>query len=108
MTVAAPGTLAYFWGDDDLALNRAVESMRAALGAQSGADLERWDLRGDRNQAGTQLATLHERVATPVMFGGGALAVITNAGSLTIANEHKAAFLSALDDLFRASGVRER
>lgn len=101
----APVPLAYFWGDDDLALNRAVEQLRAALGAQSGADLERWDLRGDRNRAGAQLATLHERVATPVMFGGGSLAVITNAGSLTIANEHKAALLSVLGLVAPGNGV---
>jgi DNA polymerase III delta subunit len=100
-----PTPLAYFWGDDDLALNRAVEALRADLGQQSGADLERWDLRGDRNQAGAQLATLHERVATPVMFGGGALAVITNAGALTTSTEHRTTFLSALGLVAPGNGL---
>jgi DNA polymerase III delta subunit len=97
--------LAYFWGDDDLALGRAVDAMRAALGAETGAPLERWDLRGDRNQAGEQVARLRERVGTPVMFGGGSLAVVTNPGSLTIATDHRTALLTALELVAPGNGV---
>ncbi len=88
--------LAYLWGDDDLSSGRAVDRLATSLAAESGAPLERWELRGDRNVAGTLLATLHERVATPVMFGGGTLAVVTNAGALTVRNEHRDAFLQAI------------
>lgn len=97
--------LAYFWGDDDLAIGRAVEGLRAHLGEASGAPLERWDLRGDRNQASEQLARLHERVATPVLFGGGSLAVVANAGAMTISNEQRAAFLDALALVAPGNGV---
>ena len=79
MTTAS---LAYFWGDDELGAARAVDQPQASLAAGTGVPLERWDLRGDRNRAGELIAQLQERVATPVMFGGGALAVITNPGPL--------------------------
>ena len=69
---------------------------QAALGAETGAPPERWDLRGDRNAAGEQIARLNERVATPAMFGGGSLAVVTEPGPLVQATEHRAAFLAAL------------
>jgi DNA polymerase III delta subunit len=92
-------TLAYFWGDDDLGAARAVDQLQAALAAESGVPMERWDLRGDRNRASELIAQLHERVATPVMFGGGALAVITNPGSLAASTEHRAALLDAMASL---------
>lgn len=92
-------TLAYYWGDDDLGAARAVDQLQAELAAVSGVPLERWDLRGDRNRAGDQIAQLHERVATPVMFGGGALAVVTNPGSLASSSEHRAGLLDAMASL---------
>lgn len=97
-TPTAPiSPLAYFWGDDDLAAARAVEALQAALGAETGMPPERWDLRGDRNHAAELIAGLYERVATPAMFGGGSLAVVTNPGPLVQAAEHRTAFLAALD-----------
>jgi len=92
----APAPLAYLWGDDDFAMSRAVDRLAAILAERSGAPLERWDLRGDRNTAGTQLGLLRERVATPVMFGGGTLAVVANPGALTVRNEHRDAFLETI------------
>jgi DNA polymerase III delta subunit len=88
--------LAYFWGDDELALSRAVEALQAGLAAETGSPPERWDLLGERNRAGEQIARLHERVATPAMFGGGSMAVVTNPGPLTQATDHRVAFLTAL------------
>jgi len=92
----ATAPVAYFWGDDELAASRAVDAMQAALGAETGAPPERWDLRGDRNRAGELIARLHERIATPAMFGGGSLAVVTNPGPLVQSAEQRAAFLAAL------------
>lgn len=88
--------LAYFWGDDDLAAARAVEALRAELGTETGDLPERWELRGDRNHAADLVARLVERVATPAMFGGGSLAVVTNPGPLVQAAEHRSAFVAAL------------
>jgi DNA polymerase III delta subunit len=86
----------YFWGDDELAASRAVDALQAALGAETGAPPERWDLRGDRSRAGEQVARLHERIATPAMFGGGSLVVVTNPGPLVQSAEHRTAFLESL------------
>lgn len=91
--------LAYFWGDDDLGTLRAVDQLQAALSAEAGIPMERWELRGDRNRAGEQIAQLLERVATPVMFGGGALAVVTNPGSLGQSSEQRAGLLAAIASL---------
>jgi DNA polymerase III delta subunit len=88
--------LAYLWGDDELSAARALDRLAADLAVDSGAPLERWELRGDRNAATGQLADLHERVATPVMFGGGTLAIVTNAGALTVRTEHRDAILAAI------------
>ena len=96
MTTAS---LAYFWGDDDLGAARAVDQLQAALAAESGVAMERWDVRGDRNRAAELIAQLYERVATPVMFGGGALAVVTNPGALAVSSDHRTNLLAALSSL---------
>jgi DNA polymerase III delta subunit len=88
--------IAYYWGDDDLAAGRAVEGLQAQLAAETGAVPERWDLRGDRNRAAEQIARLNERVATPAMFGGGSMVVVSNPGPLVLATEHRTAFIAAL------------
>ncbi|MEP6638791.1 MAG: hypothetical protein ABJC39_05525, partial [Chloroflexota bacterium] len=88
--------LAFFWGDDELGAARAVDRFEAALAAESGAPMERWLLRGNRNIATGLIADLNERVATPVMFGGGTLAVVVNPGALVVKNEDRDAFLAAM------------
>jgi DNA polymerase III delta subunit len=88
--------LAYFWGDDELAASRAVAAFQSTLGIETGAPPDRWELRGDRNRAADQLAGLRERIATPVMFGGGSMAVVSNPGALVQATEQRSAFLTAL------------
>jgi DNA polymerase III delta subunit len=95
MTTATP-PLAFFWGDDELSAARAVDRFEADLEAASGAPMERWIVLGNRNIAGALIADLHERVATPVMFGGGTLAVVQNAGALVVKNEDRDAFLEAM------------
>jgi hypothetical protein len=88
--------LAFFWGDDELSAARALDRFEAALGAESGAPMERWLVRGNRNQAAGLIANLHERVATPVMFGGGTLAVVVNPGALVVKNEDRDAMLATM------------
>ena len=89
-------TLAFFWGDDELSAARALDRFEAALAAESGAPMERWLLRGNRNQATGLIADLNERVATPVMFGGGTLAVVVNAGHSSVKNEDRDAMLATM------------
>jgi DNA polymerase-3 subunit delta len=103
---AAPvAPVAYFWGDDDLASSRAVGRMAEAIGASQGGLVERFDVRGDRNQAAAQIADLHQRVATQSMFGGGSLAVVTNAGALTVRNEDRDALITVLTLVAPGNGV---
>ncbi len=103
--VVTVSPLAYFWGDDELGAARGIEQLQAALGAASGSSPERWMLRGDRNQAAAQIASLNERVATPVMFGGGSLAVVTNPGPLVQAIELRTAFLATLTLVAPGNGL---
>ena len=69
--------------------SRAVARMAAALGEHGGI-VERVEVRGDRNQAGVQIGQLQQLVTTQSMFGGGSLAVVTNAGALAVRNEDRA------------------
>jgi DNA polymerase III delta subunit len=87
--------VAYFFGDDDLTIDRAVARFGQQV-ADGGEPLERWDLRGSRNAASAQIGELHGRVATPVMFGGGTLAVVTNAGALAVRVEDRDALLAVI------------
>jgi DNA polymerase-3 subunit delta len=102
---SSPVAVAYFWGDDDLASSRAVRRMAEAIAATHGGPVERFEVRGDRNQAGNQIAELHQRVATQSMFGGGSLAVVTNAGALTVRNEDRDALIAVLGLVAPGSGV---
>ena len=79
--------LLYIWGDDELLAERLVTRFAARLGEELGSPLERWDLRADPNSAATDAAQLHERLATPSMFGGGTLAVVANPGALVKRND---------------------
>ena len=87
--------VAYFFGDDDLTIDRHVRRFGQEVAA-GGEPLERWDLRGNRNGAGAQIGELHGRVATPTMFGGGTLAVVTNAGALAVRVEDRDALLGLI------------
>jgi DNA polymerase III delta subunit len=85
--------VAYFFGDDDLTMDRAVGAFGAEVAA-AGEPLERWDLRGSRAAAAAQIAEVHGRVATPTMFGGGTLAVVANPGALAVRNEDRDALIA--------------
>ena len=91
----SPARVAYFFGDDDLTIDRAVRRFGVEVAA-GGEPLERWDLRGNRNLAAAQIGELHGRVATPTMFGGGTLAVVTNAGALAVRVEDRDALLAVI------------
>ncbi|HLO35821.1 MAG TPA: hypothetical protein VK194_07055 [Candidatus Deferrimicrobium sp.] len=91
----SPARVAYFFGDDDLTIDRAVARFGAQV-ADGGEPLERWDLRGSRNTAAAQIGEVHGRVATPVMFGGGTLAVVANPGALAVRVEDRDALLALI------------
>ncbi len=97
--------LAFFWGDDELSASRAVDRFEAALAAETGGAMDRWLLRGNRNMATGLIGELHGRVATPVMFGGGTLAIVMNPGSLVVKGEDRDAFLAAIGLVAPGNGL---
>jgi DNA polymerase III delta subunit len=97
--------IAYLWGDDDLAIARAVDRLAVAVGESAGGALERLDVRGDKNQAGQQIAHLGERLATQSMFGGGTIAAVWNVGALTVRTEDRDALVRLLDVIAPGNAV---
>ncbi|MGZ9276410.1 MAG: DNA polymerase III subunit delta [Candidatus Limnocylindrales bacterium] len=97
--------LLYIWGDDELAAERLVERFATGLGAELGMPLERWDLRVTLPLAAINAAQLHERLATPTMFGGGTLAVVTNPGMLTRRNDTRDQVIEAISIMAAGNAV---
>jgi DNA polymerase III delta subunit len=98
-------TIHFFWGDEELAAHRAVGRAIEQLAATSGGPVERVDVRGDRNQATTIIGQLHERLATQSMFGGGAMAVVSNVGALTVKGEDRDALIGLLRLIAPGNGL---
>ena len=88
--------LLYVWGDDELVAERLVGRFATALAGELGEPMDRWDLRGDLATAAIGVAQLHERLATPAMFGGGTLAVVTNPGALVRSNATRDRIVEAI------------
>jgi DNA polymerase III delta subunit len=88
--------LLYVWGDDELAAERLVTRFTGVLEGQFGAPPERWDLRARLDTADIDAGQLYERLATPAMFGGGTLAVVSNPGALARKNETRDRVLESI------------
>ena len=88
--------LLYLYGDDDLVAGRLIDRYAAALAAEDGQPLERWDARADQQTAGLVAAQLRERLATAVLFGGGTLAVIADPGALVRRNDLRDSLLESI------------
>lgn len=96
----------YLYGDDDLVAARRIDRFAADLAQASGGEpLDRMDVTGQLNGAGEQTARLAERLLTPVMFGGGTLAVVRNPGALTRSTEHRHRLLGAIAELAPGNAV---
>ncbi len=96
----------YIYGDDDLLAGRIIDRFANALASAGGGEpLDRMDVTGALNGAGEQTARLAERLLTPVMFGGGTLAIVRNAGALTRSGEHRDRLLGAIGDLAPGNAV---
>ena len=105
MSPAAPPSVALLWGDDDLATARAVDGIAAAHAAGSGIPLERWEVRGDAGAATDLIGQIVERLSTPVMFGGGTMAVVNNVGPLLRRNDHRDALFGAIGTLAPGNAI---
>ena len=70
--------VAYLWGDDGWAIDRAVAEIARGVERETGAAPDRWRITGRE----TTPEAIGERVATAPMFGGGTVAVVTDAGPL--------------------------
>ena len=89
-------SVAFFWGDDDLAAGRAIDRFADAVAAEAGGPVERVAVRGDRNHATALIGQFQAQVATQSLFGGGTVAVVTNVGALTVKNEDRDALLAVI------------
>jgi DNA polymerase III delta subunit len=101
--VSAP--LAFWWGDDAYALDAAVETFRARADLFPTGAPERWRVRGEVGAAGRVLAELQERIATPSMFGGGVLAVVSDVAPLVRRGEDRDALIALLGLVAPGNGV---
>jgi DNA polymerase III delta subunit len=88
--------VAYFWGDDEFAADKAIGRFADAISTEAGGPVERVAVRGDRNHATALIGQLQALVATQSLFGGGTLAVVTNVGALTVKNEDRDALLAVI------------
>jgi DNA polymerase-3 subunit delta len=93
--VTAP-VLAFYWGDDELQAQRALDEFAAALEADAGSPLERWSTRGADGLPETQIARIGLRLASPVLFGAGTLSILSGVGPLVRKNENRDALLAAI------------
>jgi DNA polymerase III delta subunit len=88
--------LLYVWGDDDLVAERIVMRFAAALERDLDSTLDRWDVTATAMTASTVAAQVHERLATPVMFGGGTLVVVSGPGHLVRRNADRDRIVEAI------------
>jgi DNA polymerase III delta subunit len=97
--------LLYVWGDDDLVAARMVDRFERGLAAESGATLDRWELRVDLATAGVAAAQLQERLGTGALFGGGTLAVVTNPAALVRRNDTRDQVIDAMTAVAAGNAV---
>lgn len=90
----------YVWGDDDLLARRRIDAFAAELAQAGGGEpLERFEVVGRLPAADEQTARLAERLLTPVMFGGGTLAIVHNPGALTRSTATRERLIGAIRDV---------
>ncbi len=93
-------TLAWFYGDDAWALDRAADGVFERLGAAS-PGVERLRVGGDD----TAFARIGERLATGSLFGGGTLVVLTDPGPLLRSKGDRDAFTDLLGLVAPGNGL---
>lgn len=89
--------LLYIHGDDELLASRLVDRFALALATELGMPLERSEVLAEFTTAGVLAGRLLERMATPVMFGGGSLAIVSNPGALLRSNASRETILRAVE-----------
>jgi len=102
--MSAPG-LGFFWGDDELGASRAVQDLADALVSDTGGTLERWATRGDAALPPLVIGRLIERIATPVLFGGGTVAVVTGVVPLMKRTEDRDSLVAAIGGVAPGNGL---
>ncbi len=97
--------LAYFWGDDDYVIGRHIDRLVAALDAETGMPLERWDPWADPRSVAQTVALMAERLTTATMFGGGTFVVLRNPGPFIKRNEDRDALIGAIANVATGNGL---
>ncbi len=97
--------VAYFWGDDSYSIDVAVEAVRTDPARFPAGAPEGWRVRGEAGEAARIIGELLERLSTATMFGGGTLAILSNAGPLVRRAEDRAALVAAIGLLADGNGL---
>ncbi|MBF8290884.1 MAG: hypothetical protein HW391_1852 [Chloroflexi bacterium] len=97
--------IAYYWGDDSWSIEAAVEAFRKDPARFPGGAPERWRVRGEAGIAFRQIGEIGERLATGTMFGGGTVAILSNAGPLVRKNADRDALAAAISLLADGNGL---
>ena len=93
--------LAYFWGDDLHALERAADAVGATLAGGTDAPLGRWRTSGDTATP----ADISERVATAPLFGGGTLVTVAEPAALLRSKADRDALVAVLGQVAPGNGL---
>jgi DNA polymerase III delta subunit len=110
--------IAYFWGDDTFAIERAVDQLAQTLG-DAGDPLQRWTVSSDDSPAaagepddeprrGPRRAALDEieaRVLTAPLFGGGTLVVVRQPASLVRSRAAAARVVALIESVPPGNGL---
>jgi competence protein ComEC len=95
----------FFWGDDDLEVERQVDRFAAQLEAGDGQPLDRWSIAGTDAPPAIVVDRIMERVSTPVLFGGGTLAVVAGVGPLVRRRADRDALVAALGTMAPGNAI---
>jgi DNA polymerase-3 subunit delta len=93
--------LAYFWGDDIHALERAADAVGATIAGGPDTPLGRWRTTGDA----TTPADIAERVATAPLFGGGTLVTVADPAPLLRSKADRDALVAVLGQVAPGNGL---
>lgn len=94
-------SLAYYWGDDIHAMERAADAVATDLERETGSPIERWRTTGDA----TAPDAIAERIATAPLFGGGTLVTLAAPAPLLRSKADRDALVGLIGQVAPGNGL---